>query len=76
LKWTSEQQTSARWRSTPEVPCWTGTAGSSGRQQVWRAWQELDAWPDFPPALQALRRVLPVVSFTMLPTAMVVSVSR
>ncbi len=46
------------------------------RQLVWRTWHEVDAWPDFPPAAVALRRVLPVVSFTMLPTALVVDVSR
>ena len=46
------------------------------RQQVWRAWQELDAWPGFASALERLRRALPVVSFTMLPTAMVMNVSR
>ena len=46
------------------------------RQQLWRAWRRLRAWPDFPPALQRLRQHLPVVSFTMLPTALVVDVSR
>lgn len=34
------------------------------------------AWPDFVPALAALRDRLPVLSFTMLPTALVVDVSR
>jgi 2-haloacid dehalogenase len=38
------------------------------RDAIWRAWHALDAWPDFPPALAALRKKLPVVSFTMLPT--------
>jgi 2-haloacid dehalogenase len=46
------------------------------RHLVWRAWHELDAWPDFPAAAAALRRELPIVSFTMLPTALVVDVSR
>jgi 2-haloacid dehalogenase len=46
------------------------------RDRLWRAWHELDAWPDFPVAQAALRRALPVVSFTMLPTALVVDVSR
>lgn len=46
------------------------------REAIWRAWYELDAWPDFAPALRALRSTLPVVSFTMLPTALVMSVSR
>jgi len=55
-----------------------GLAGLNAdeRQALWRAWYELDAWPDFPPALEALRVSLPVVSFTMLPTALVMSVSR
>lgn len=39
-------------------------------------WHQLDTWPDFAPALAALRQVLPVVSFTMLPVALVVAVSR
>jgi 2-haloacid dehalogenase len=46
------------------------------RDAVWRAWHTLDAWPDFPPALAALRQQLPVVSFTMLPLSLVVDVSR
>ncbi|MGE0674889.1 MAG: haloacid dehalogenase type II [Methylibium sp.] len=49
---------------------------SSEREAIWRAWHELDAWPDFAPALRALRGGFPVVSFTMLPTALVMSVSR
>ena len=46
------------------------------RTALWRTWHRLRAWPDFAPALAALRRHLPVVSFTMLPTALVVDVSR
>jgi len=46
------------------------------RLRIWRAWYELDAWPDFAPAQAALRAAWPVVSFTMLPTALVVEVSR
>ena len=46
------------------------------RDELWRAWHELDAWPDFPAALAALREAVPVVSLTMLPTALVVDVSR
>lgn len=46
------------------------------REAIWRAWHALDAWPDFPPAQAALRAAWPVVSFTMLPTALVVDVSR
>jgi 2-haloacid dehalogenase len=50
--------------------------GPEQRQVVWRTWHELDAWPDFPQAVSRLRQALPVVSFTMLPTALVVDVSR
>ncbi len=46
------------------------------RTQLWRAWHRLRAWPDFAPALARLRQRLPVVSFTMLPTALVIDVSR
>ncbi len=50
--------------------------GEAERDAMWRTWHQLDTWPDFVPALARLRRVLPVVSFTMLPTALVVDVSR
>lgn len=46
------------------------------RDTLWHTWHQLDAWPDFPPALAALRQALPVVSFTMLPTSLIVDVSR
>ncbi|MDP1647510.1 MAG: haloacid dehalogenase type II [Rubrivivax sp.] len=46
------------------------------RHRIWRAWHELDAWPDFAAAQATLRKFFPVVSFTMLPTALVVDVSR
>ncbi len=41
-----------------------------------RVWHRLRSWPDFAPALSTLRAQVPVVSFTMLPTALVVDVSR
>lgn len=44
--------------------------------KLWRGWHRLRAWPDFPAALEKLRGHLPVISFTMLPTALVVDVSR
>lgn len=44
--------------------------------QLWRGWHRLRAWPDLPAALEKLRRHRPVVSFTMLPTALVMDVSR
>jgi 2-haloacid dehalogenase len=48
----------------------------SKQAEILRAWYELDAWPDFAPALRSLQAVLPVISFTMLPTSLVMSVSR
>jgi 2-haloacid dehalogenase len=53
-----------------------GAFTEAERHRLWRAWHELDAWPDFPAAQAALRKELPVVSFTMLPTALVMDVSR
>jgi len=46
------------------------------RLELLHAWHTLDTWADFPPAVAALRKALPVVSLTMLPTALVVDVSR
>ncbi|MEO7939051.1 MAG: hypothetical protein ABIR55_10535 [Burkholderiaceae bacterium] len=46
------------------------------RCTILRAWHELDAWPGFPQAMKQLHQSLPVVSLTMLPTALVVGVSR
>ena len=48
----------------------------SDRDEVWRTWHQLDAWPDFAPALARLHSVYTVASFTMLPTALVIDVSR
>lgn len=50
--------------------------GASARQQLWRGWHRLRAWPDFTTALARLREQLPVVSFTMLPLPLVLAVSR
>ena len=52
---------------------WTGL---SERDEIWRTWHQLDAWPDFPPALARLRAIFSVASFTMLPTSLVIDVSR
>lgn len=46
------------------------------RTQIHRAWYGLDAWPDFASALGRLKSKFPVISFTMLPVAMVLAVSR
>lgn len=41
------------------------------RWHIHRAWYGLNTWPDLPAALNRLKRRYPVVSFTMLPLAMV-----
>lgn len=46
------------------------------RWHIFHAWHELAAWPDFPTALERIRGKFPVISFTMLPLALVLSVSR
>jgi 2-haloacid dehalogenase len=48
----------------------------AAREDIWATWHQLDAWPDFPAALASLKAMLPVASFTMLPTSLVVDVSR
>jgi len=53
-----------------------GMFTAQDREQIHHAWYGLDAWPDFADALGRLKRKFPVVSFTMLPLAMVVAVSR
>lgn len=50
--------------------------GATERLHLWRGWHRLRAWPDFPPVAAALREHVPVVSLTMLPTSLVVDVSR
>ena len=46
------------------------------RAAIFRALYELDAWPDFVPGLDRLRRRYPCISFTLLSTALVIAVSR
>ncbi len=53
-----------------------GSLPQSERQVILKAWHHLSSWSDFPPALHRLRQAMPVVSLTMLPTALVVDVSR
>ncbi len=49
---------------------------AADRNEIWRTWFALDAWPDFPPALKRLRVKYPCVSFTLLTPALVMAVSR
>jgi 2-haloacid dehalogenase len=49
---------------------------SEDRQAIAARWHELDAWPDFAPALARLKRRYVCVSFTILSLALVVAVSR
>lgn len=54
-----------------------GIGGSPAeRQGIAGRWHELDAWPDFPPALARLRQHYICVSFTILSLSLVIDVSR
>lgn len=46
------------------------------RHELWSAWHELPVWPDVSTGLKRLRECVTVVSFTLLPTALVIDVSR
>jgi 2-haloacid dehalogenase len=46
------------------------------RAAIASRWHQLDAWPDFAPALARMRRRYPCVSFTILSLSLVVDVSR
>jgi len=46
------------------------------RDAVWQAWHALKCWPDFPAALERLRKKYLVVSYTILSTALAIDVSR
>jgi 2-haloacid dehalogenase len=57
----------------------TGAVGefsAEDRRAVAQRWHELDAWPDFAPALARLRRRYVCVSFTILSLSLVIDVSR
>ena len=56
----------------------TGIAEFSAedRRAIAQTWHELDAWPDFAPALARLRRRYVCVSFTILSLSLVIDVSR
>lgn len=49
---------------------------TSDRQRISSAWHRLSAWPDFAGPLKSIRELVPAVSFTMLPIALVIDVSR
>lgn len=55
-----------------ELACFS----AEDRRLVVRRWHELDAWPDFAPALDRLRQRYVVVSFTILSLSLVIDVSR
>lgn len=68
VHWNALEETIAAFRLPPPSP--------EVLDQLWRGWHRLRAWSEFPAALEKLRQRLPVVSFTMLPTSLVVDVSR
>jgi 2-haloacid dehalogenase len=49
---------------------------SEDRHAIVASWHELDAWPDFVPALARLRQRYVCVSFTILTLSLVIDVSR
>jgi len=49
---------------------------SDDRRRIAGCWHELDAWPDFVPALARLQRRYICVSFTILSLSLVIDVSR
>src|SRR5690606_17617481 len=53
-----------------------GALTAGDREEIWRAWHELDCWPGFTDALARLRRKYVCVSFTILSTALIVDVAR
>lgn len=46
------------------------------REAIWRAWHELDCWPDFPATLPELRRKFVVASFTILSVSLIIDTAR
>ena len=53
-----------------------GALSLAARDDIWRTWHQLDAWPGFAPALARLRKKYVVASFTLLTTSLVIDVSR
>lgn len=53
-----------------------GCFSAEDRRLIVRRWHELDAWPDFAPALDRLRQRYLVVSFTILSLSIIVDTSR
>lgn len=53
-----------------------GMFSDAERAAIARRWHSLDAWPDFPPALQRLRQRHIVVSFTILSVALIIDTAR
>jgi 2-haloacid dehalogenase len=53
-----------------------GMFSDAERVAIARRWHSLDAWPDFPPALERLRRGYIVVSFTILSVALIIATAR
>jgi 2-haloacid dehalogenase len=53
-----------------------GMFSGDERADIARHWHSLDAWPDFPPALERMRRRHVVVSFTILSVALIIDTAR
>ena len=46
------------------------------REAIWRAWHELDCWPDFPTTLAKLRQNFVVASFTILSVSLIIDTAK
>lgn len=53
-----------------------GALPDGAREAIARRWHSLDAWPDFPPALERLRQHCIVVSFTILSVSLIIDTAR
>jgi 2-haloacid dehalogenase len=53
-----------------------GVLSEAERAAITRQWHSLDAWPDFPPALQRLRSRHVAVSFTILSVSLIIDTAR
>lgn len=53
-----------------------GAFTDADRDTVWRAWHQLDCWPDFPAAQQQMRADFVVASFTILTVSLIIDTAR
>ena len=49
---------------------------TADRDAIWRAWHELETWPDFPAVLPKLRERYTVASFTILSVSLIIDTAK